>query len=75
MMRATLHGQDLTGDLLAFSRRRQLNPQPVDVNALVENIVRLLGRTLGANDPRRHRRRAATPAWRWSIRRRSKRRS
>jgi PAS domain S-box-containing protein len=48
VLRAGLHGQDLTGDLLAFSRRRQLNPQPVEVNALVEGIVRLLGRTLGA---------------------------
>ena len=48
-LRATKHGQDLTGDLLAFSRRRQLNPQPVAVNALVEKIVRLLGRTLGAS--------------------------
>ena len=47
-LRATRHGQDLTGDLLAFSRRRQLNPQPVAINALVENIVRLLTRTLGA---------------------------
>ena len=47
-LRATRHGQDLTGDLLAFSRRRQLNPQPVSINPLVENIVRLLGRTLGA---------------------------
>src|SRR5687767_5762998 len=48
-LRATKHGQDLTGDLLAFARRRQLNPQPVAVNALVENIVRMLGRTLGAS--------------------------
>ena len=48
VLRATLHGRDLTGHLLAFSRRRLLNPQPVDVNALVENVVRLLGRTLGA---------------------------
>ena len=48
MLRATLHGKDLTGHLLAFSRRRLLNPQPVDVNALVADIVRLLGRTLGA---------------------------
>jgi len=47
-LRATRHGQDLTGDLLAFSRRRQLNPQPVGINALVDNLVRLLGRTLGA---------------------------
>ncbi|MDO8677668.1 MAG: ATP-binding protein [Acidobacteriota bacterium] len=47
-LRATRHGQDLTGDLLAFSRRRQLNPEPVGINALVDNIVRLLVRTLGA---------------------------
>jgi len=48
VLRATLHGRDLTGHLLAFSRRRLLNPQPVDINALVSDIVRLLGRTLGA---------------------------
>jgi len=48
IMRAAMHGKDLTGHLLAFSRRRLLNPQPVDVNALVDSIVRLLGRTLGA---------------------------
>jgi PAS domain S-box-containing protein len=46
-LRATRHGQDLTGDLLAFSRRRQLNPQPVAINALVEGVVRMLTRTLG----------------------------
>jgi PAS domain S-box-containing protein len=48
VMRATLHGRDLTGHLLAFSRRRLLNPQAVDVNIIVAEIVRLLGRTLGA---------------------------
>jgi PAS domain S-box-containing protein len=48
VLRATLHGRDLTGHLLAFSRRRLLNPQPVDVNGLVQSIVRLLGRTIGA---------------------------
>jgi PAS domain S-box-containing protein len=48
IIRATLHGKDLTGHLLAFSRRRLLNPQPVAVNPLVVDIVRLLGRTLGA---------------------------
>jgi len=48
VLRATLHGRDLTGHLLAFSRRRLLNPQPVDVNTLVGGSVRLLGRTLGA---------------------------
>jgi PAS domain S-box-containing protein len=48
VLRAGLHGRDLTSHLLAFSRRRLLNPQPVDVNALVANVVKLLGRTLGA---------------------------
>jgi PAS domain S-box-containing protein len=48
LLRATLHGKDLTGHLLAFSRRRPLNPQAVDVNVVVAGIVRLLGRTLGA---------------------------
>jgi CheY-like chemotaxis protein len=48
VLRATLHGRDLTGHLLAFSRRRLLHPQPVDVNGIVDSIVRLLGRTLGA---------------------------
>jgi len=48
VLRATLHGRDLTGHLLAFSRRRLLNPQAVDVNGLVDSVVRLLGRTLGA---------------------------
>jgi PAS domain S-box-containing protein len=49
VLRAALHGRDLTSHLLAFSRRRLLNPQPVDVNTLVSNSVKLLGRTLGAN--------------------------
>ncbi len=47
--RATLHGKDLTSHLLAFSRRRQLNPQPVDINVLVADMVRLLSRTLGGS--------------------------
>src|SRR5207248_5401752 len=48
VLRATLHGRDLTGHLLSFSRRRLLNPQPVNVNALVDSSVKLLGRTLGS---------------------------
>jgi PAS domain S-box-containing protein len=48
VLRATLHGQDLISQLLAFSRGRQLNPQPVDVNKLVDGLVRLLRRTFGA---------------------------
>ena len=48
ILRAALHGRELIGQLLAFARQRQLNPRPVDINALVEGIVRLLGRTLGS---------------------------
>jgi two-component system, chemotaxis family, CheB/CheR fusion protein len=48
VLRAALHGRDLTSHLLAFSRRRLLNPQAVDVNALVANSAKLLSRTLGA---------------------------
>jgi PAS domain S-box-containing protein len=46
VMRAAQQGQELTASLLAFARRRQLNPEPIDVNALIENVVRLLSRTL-----------------------------
>jgi PAS domain S-box-containing protein len=46
VVRAATHAQDLTGNLLAFARGRQLVPQPVDINALVERMVRLVGRTL-----------------------------
>ena len=46
-LRAALHARDLTSQLLAFSRQRQLNPRPTDVNDLIAGLVRLLGRTLG----------------------------
>jgi CheY-like chemotaxis protein len=49
VIRVTLHGRDLIGHLLSFSQRRLLNPQPVDVDGVVADIVRLLGRTLGAS--------------------------
>jgi PAS domain S-box-containing protein len=48
IIKATLHGKDLTSQLLAFSGRRHLNPQPVDINALVTTMARMLGRTLGS---------------------------
>jgi PAS domain S-box-containing protein len=38
---------ELIRRLLAFARRQSLRPQRIDVNALVGNIGRLLGRTLG----------------------------
>jgi PAS domain S-box-containing protein len=47
IIRATLHGKDLTSQLLAFSGRRHLNPKPVDINELVTAMARMLSRTLG----------------------------
>ncbi|WP_049975897.1 hybrid sensor histidine kinase/response regulator [Azospirillum sp. B506] len=46
-LQAVERGATLTQHLLAFSRRQQLRPVPVDVATLVERISRLLGRTLG----------------------------
>lgn len=44
---AASKGADLTRRLLAFARRQPLQPARIDVNPLVENMARLLGRTLG----------------------------
>ncbi|WP_158282470.1 hybrid sensor histidine kinase/response regulator [Azospirillum sp. TSO5] len=46
-LQAVERGATLTQHLLAFSRRQQLRPVPVDVAALVERVSRLLARTLG----------------------------
>ena len=46
VMRAAVHAQELTGNLLASTRRRRLKPQPHDVNALITHMVRLIARTL-----------------------------
>ncbi|KAA0582364.1 response regulator [Azospirillum sp. B21] len=46
-LQAVERGATLTQHLLAFSRRQQLRPIPVDVAGLVERVSRLLGRTLG----------------------------
>ncbi len=40
-------GAKLTGQLLAFARRQQLAPQPLDLNALVAGMAGLLHSTLG----------------------------
>jgi nitrogen-specific signal transduction histidine kinase/CheY-like chemotaxis protein len=46
---AALRGADLTRRLLAFARNQPLNPERVDINALVGGMVNLLRRVLGAN--------------------------
>jgi len=48
---AALRGADLTRRLLAFARRQPLQPERVEINDLVSNIVTLLARTLGERIP------------------------
>ena len=44
--RATRRGAELTGKLLAFSRRQVLQPTPVDVGAMLHSLADMLRRTL-----------------------------
>lgn len=44
-------GAALTQRMLAFARRQELNPEPVDVLALVRGMSDLLQRTLGPSHP------------------------
>ncbi|HWB51853.1 MAG TPA: MASE4 domain-containing protein [Stellaceae bacterium] len=44
---AAFNGADLTRRLLAFARRQPLRPARVEVNKLIEEITKLLRRTLG----------------------------
>ena len=45
-MRATRRGAELTGKLLAFSRRQVLRPSAVDVSVLLNSLADMLRRTL-----------------------------
>jgi PAS domain S-box-containing protein len=44
---AAERASQLTANLLAFARKQPLRPQDTDINALVEETVKLLGPTLG----------------------------
>jgi PAS domain S-box-containing protein len=44
---AARRGADLTRQLLAVSRKQVLEPRPVDLNALLANLRRMLGRLIG----------------------------
>ena len=44
---AAFHGADLTRRLLAFARRQPLRPARIDINKLIQEITKLLHRTLG----------------------------
>lgn len=45
--RGALRAAELTKRLLAFSRKQALDPKPVDLNRLVQNLTDMLARTLG----------------------------
>ncbi len=40
---------DLTQQLLAFSRKQALEPRVVNINSLIANVTKMLGRVLGEN--------------------------
>ena len=48
-LKASLRGAELTKQLLAFSRRQQLQSQIIDLNEVVTGTTSLLRRTLGEN--------------------------
>ena len=49
-LEATLHGAELTRHLLAFARRQPLQPQRVELNGLIGELTRFLGRALRRAD-------------------------
>lgn len=44
---ASLHGADLIKQILAFSRKQNLDPVTINVNDLVQTMINLLSRSLG----------------------------
>ena len=46
-LRSAFRGGQLTQQLLAYARRQNLSPRPVDVNAVVDGMGELLQRSLG----------------------------
>lgn len=49
VLEASLHGAELTRQMLAFARRQPLNPKRVDVKELIGATTKLLSRSLGTD--------------------------
>lgn len=47
IVQAAARAAALTGQLLAFARRQPLQPEVIDVNAMIEGMIELLDRALG----------------------------
>lgn len=47
ILAASQKAADLTQSLLAFSRRQLLDPKPIDINKIVCNLQKILGRVIG----------------------------
>ena len=61
-LQAAERGAKLTSQLLAFSRRQRLEPQPVDLNAMIERLGGLFAGTLGGMVKVEHELAAGLPA-------------
>jgi nitrogen-specific signal transduction histidine kinase/ActR/RegA family two-component response regulator len=46
-LNAALRGAEVTRHLLAFSRRQPLQPRQVEINGLIADVTKLLGRSIG----------------------------
>lgn len=45
--KAAVHSAELTSQLLAFARKQEINPRPIDLNGTVENMLNMLRQLLG----------------------------
>jgi PAS domain S-box-containing protein len=49
ILKAAQRSTDITRQLLAFARKQTIAPKVVDLNAIVESMLRMLGRLIGEN--------------------------
>ena len=49
IIKATLHSADITRQLLTFARKQTISPAIIDLNAQVENMLKMLNRLIGEN--------------------------